>query len=236
MSLKSNIENLQGAIASLKDRSKEIYDAGFAAGQAQGGGGSDDGFWDAIQGNGDRRGYPYTFYGFTDEIYNPKYPIVCDGVNSVSQGVSENYAAQQTFAHSAITDTKVPITLSGTRVNNTFDGCESLKKIPSLTLDSITRFSYPFRNCRALEELNLYGTIQYNGFDLSYSPNLKKASIENVVQCLSTETSGLQVTFSKTAVNREFETGEGKNDGSSSEEWLTLKKSKDNWTVALSEK
>ena len=50
---------------------------------------------------------------------------------------------------------------------------------------------------------------------------------------LSTTTTGLTVTFSKTAVDKAFETAEGANDGSTSPEWLALVATRPNWGIGL---
>lgn len=62
---------------------------------------------------------------------------------------------------------------------------------------------------------------------------LSKPSITSIINCLSTTTSGLTVTLSKTAVNNAFETSEGVADGSTSQEWLNLVATKTNWTISL---
>ena len=143
--------------------------------------------WDTLQENGNRTSYECAFSGTTftwnDEIYNPKYPIVCGSETTVT--------ANKTFYNALITDTKVPITIEGTRFDNTFGYCVLLKRIPSLTLNNVTRMQNPFQNCRELEELNLYGTVEYD-LNLSYSPKLTKASILTVLNALKdlTQTGG----------------------------------------------
>jgi hypothetical protein len=62
---------------------------------------------------------------------------------------------------------------------------------------------------------------------------LNKASITSVINALSTTTSGLTVTFSKSAVNNAFATAEGAADGSTSAEWTALKNTRTNWNIAL---
>ena len=50
---------------------------------------------------------------------------------------------------------------------------------------------------------------------------------------LTDTASGKTITFSKTAVNKAFETSAGANDGSTSAEWLALVGTKPNWTISL---
>ena len=154
-----------------------------------------DRFWDTLQENGNRTSYECAFSGGTfswnDKTYNPKYPIVCGSDTTVT--------ANKTFYNIPLTDTKVPITIEGTRFDNTFAYCVYLKRIPSLTLNNLVRIQNPFQNCRALEELNVYGTIDIDGLNLSYSPLLTKASLLTVINALKdfSET----VTINKEIVN-----------------------------------
>ena len=204
------------------------YQKGYADGkQEAGGGGIDyDLFWDTFQANGNRVNYQLAFSSvWNDEIYNPKYPINCTGANA--------YLATSLFASSKITDTKVPITISGTRADSVFQDCVDLKRIPSLTLENIVRFNTTFRNCKALEEMNVYGNIDVDGFDVSACAKLNKTSWISIINALSGSTSGLSMTGSLASVKKAFETVEGANDGDTSAEWLDLKATKSNWGVSL---
>ena len=81
--------------------------------------------------------------------------------------------------------------------------------------------------------------IKYNGNTIASSLDMKsctllsKASITSIINALSSTTSGLTVTLSKTAVNTAFETESGGADGSTSQEWLALATTKSNWTISL---
>ena len=148
---------------------QKVYEAGKQA--------EYDTFWDTFQVNGNRINYQLAFSSvWNDEIYNPKYPINCTTTNV--------YAATSMFAGSLITDTKVPITINGTRADGLFQDCTNLKRIPSLTLENIVRFSTTFRNCKALEELNVYGNIDIDGFDVSSSTKLNHASLLSIINAL----------------------------------------------------
>ena len=183
-------------------------------------------FWDTFQNNGNRINYQYGFsVVWNDAIYNPKYPITCVGTGA--------YIATSLFADADITDTKVPIIINGTRADSVFQDCEALKKIPSITFENIVRFSNTFRNCKALEEMNVYGTIDVGGLDVSASTKLNKASWISIINALSGTTSGLSITGSLTSVKKAFETVEGANDGDTSTEWLNLKATKSNWGISL---
>jgi hypothetical protein len=69
----------------------------------------------------------------------------------------------------------------------------------------------------------MYGTVSVSGLNLQWSTKLSKASITSIINCLSSTTSGLSITLSKTAVDNAF----------TAEEWAALENTKHNWTIAL---
>lgn len=213
--------SIEEKLTTIAENEQKVYDAGAQR--------EYDRFWDIVQQSGNRRGYRYAFSAlclmWNDNSYNPKYPIVCS---------QDNYSATSLFQESTlITDTKVPIVISGTRADNVFHNCRALKRIPSLTFENLVRFSSTFTNCGALEELNLYGTLDIDGFNVQWSTKLSKASFESVIGHLSMTTSGLSVTFSKIAIDNAFETSTGSADGSTSSEWAALANTRSNWTINL---
>ncbi|MEE1049797.1 MAG: hypothetical protein U0M60_20545 [Clostridia bacterium] len=171
--------------------------------------------WDNLQQNGNRIHYAnaFSFVGWNDDIYNPKYPIVPTN----TQGISGIFNWNQ-----EITDTKVPITAYGS-CNGAFNKCINLKRIPKLIFSGMTRCENMFGDCTALEEMYCEGTLDLTGLNLHWSTKLNKASIESVINTLSATTNGLTVTLSKTAVNNAFTT----------EEWEALEATKPNWTISL---
>jgi hypothetical protein len=74
-----------------------------------------------------------------------------------------------------------------------------------------------------LEELYCEGTLDITGLNLKDSTKLNKASIESIISVLSTTTTGLSITLSKTAVNNAFTT----------DEWNALIGTRTNWTISL---
>lgn len=189
-----------------------------------------DKFWDALQENGERRSYFYAFFSsglnWTDDIYNPKYPIIC--------GNSSTYDAYRIFgSNQKITDTKIPIILNGSQFYETFQNAQHLKRIPSVTLNNVTKITRPFSGCYDLEDLTIIGEIAVDGFDTHQSFVLNKKSIISIINALSDTTSGLTVTFNRTAVNNAF--GINVDDTSTypaGSEYYTLRHSKDNWTFS----
>lgn len=105
--------------------------------------------------------------------------------------------------------------------------------IEKIIVNETTVYTSWFSNNTALKSVRFDGTIA-NTLSLSSCYRLDKASITNVVEHLSTTTSGISVSFSKTAVDREFETDAGAADGSTSAEWQTLIGTRSNWTITLS--
>lgn len=111
-------------------------------------------------------------------------------------------------------------------MRNLFSNCYELKSIEGIHLaeDGAQVLGlYAFNQCKKLEEVRFYGTIGSNGIDFQHSTKLSRASIESVINALSSTTSGLSVTFSKTAVNSAFTTAE----------WNALAATKSNWTISL---
>ena len=77
----------------------ELHEAALLRGHENGKIAEQGSFWDTYQQYGMRTGWAYAFYGrgWTDETYNPKYPISTSG------------AFSQMFGYSNITDTVVPL-------------------------------------------------------------------------------------------------------------------------------
>lgn len=94
-------------------------------------------------------------------------------------------------------------------------------------------FSSTFLNLSATTHMIVEGVIGKNGFDVQWMTNLDKESLTSIINCLSDNTSGLAVTLSLDAVNSAFETSQGANDGSASQEWAELTGRKTNWSISL---
>lgn len=117
-------------------------------------------------------------------------------------------------------------------ITDVFNGCTSLEDAGAINFTGVTYVVRTFQNCTALKHITAVGTIAVS-LDIHWSTGLTKASIESIVNALSTTTSGLSITFSKTAVNKAFETAEGANNGSTSAEWTALANTRSNWTINL---
>lgn len=211
----------------------EGYDRGLTKGIEQGKKAQYDEFWDTFQDKGKRKSYYNAFNcvstnatGWSDTIYNPKYEINCTGD-------LESGAIQLFHWNTLITDTKVPINIQGNNVTRSFYGCVELKRIPSLKVNAQTAWHSSFGLCGKLQDLTIEGTLGQNGLNLQWSTKLSKASWISIVNAYSATISNLSMTGSLVSVNKAFETSEGANDGSTSEEWLNLIASKPNVTFNL---
>jgi hypothetical protein len=205
-----------------------------------------DEFWDTFQDYGKRRYYGSGCFGgisWYDARFKPKYDIRFMGnintafaVSNIQDfkgcieraGIIVNFdgviSATELFSYSQVTRlptldfSKLTITL-----NYTFNYCTYLKSIDKIIINENIKFYNPFFRCDALEEIRIEGVIASNGFDLQWSTKLSRASITSIINALSTSTSGLSVTLSKTAVNNVFTT----------DEWNALANTKTNWTISL---
>lgn len=217
-----------------------------------------DEFWDEYQHNGERLKYEFAFAGdgWSDENFRPKYDIVCSqiqqtfSVNGItdligildkcgvkldtSRLTSVSYIMQGNL--STINFPSIDLTALQGNPNYLFYGNSSLKVIEKVLLKSdgsqaFTNFSFGANE--ALEEIRFEGVIGQNGLNLQWSTLLSHDSIVSIINALSTTTSGLSVTLSKTAVNNAFETETGVADGTESAEWSALIATRSNWTISL---
>lgn len=210
--------SLAEKLTTVAENQQRVYDAGYEKGKAEGGGGIDyDLFWHNFQG-GDGTGrnsyiYAFAYDRFTDETYNPKYPIICSSGTTTAQYMFYNA--------SSITDTKVPIdATSASNLQNTFAQAKALVTVRNLTLKASHTYSNTFTWCTALKNITITGVIG-KSISLGDCP-LTKDSILSVFNALATDVTGQTVTFKKTALNAAFTT----------DEWNALKATKTNWTYA----
>lgn len=128
-------------------------------------------------------------------------------------------------------------TTGSTNLNNMFAHMNtSLETVDLLILKNDGSQTYnanSFVGANALKNITIQGTIGKPNISLSAFTVLTKASITSFINALSTTTSGVAITFSKTAVNKAFETSGGANNGSASTEWANLIATKSNWTISL---
>ena len=224
--------SIEEKLTTIAENQQAVFDAGYNKGKAEGGGGDvqkafeegkaqrDYEWWDAYhkQNKGDplegeRVMWEYAFYGagWNDQLYNPVRDIIIDN--------KSNYM----FGNSQITNTKKTISmLGGASTDNRYTFRNSnLKTISKLIVYEGTVMLNQFIGCDKLISITIEGTI---GTSVSFvdSELLSRASIENVVSCLSDDTKGLTCTFNENAVYAVFD----------DEEWEALQATKPNWTFA----
>lgn len=217
-----------------------------------------DKFWDTYQGFGDRTDYQYAFYGptWTDENFKPKYDIILasgySGSSLFNRSIITNLA--ETLEKQRVKlDTsncgylasmfQNSLTIRIPEINLTHAADYTVESIASMfsgaaveTIDKLIvvralQYTSTFFNCANLKNIAFEGTIG-NSIDFHWSTLLTKASITNIVEHLSTAASGQTLTLSSIAVNREFETSEGANDGMNSADWEAITANRSNWTIA----
>lgn len=219
-------------------------------------------FWDAFQLNGTRNAYTMAFGrgNFSIDTFYPKYSITLSGdasqafYNFLGQRVSANepkWSLKDRFEHcgvsfdtskaTALTQcfswchfTELPtIDFTGltSNANQVFAYMRFLVSIEKLITKESVAYASTFLECIKLEHIIIEGTI---GTDINMAQcPLTKASITNVINALSTTSTGKIATFKKSAVDTAFETSKGASNGSTSEEWLALIATRKNWTISL---
>jgi hypothetical protein len=207
-----------------------------------------DEFWDDYQKNGKVDNYESAFCGrlWTEKTFKPKYNFVgfwgaaqmffasnmnFDIAKHLSDlGVILDYSTtanfNSTFSYSKFTRIGVVDMTNATTASNTFYNSTELVIIDKIILPTKNVYNNWFGGCSALENVIFEGTITQTGYNLQWSTKLSKASITSIINCLSTTTSGLSVTLSKTAVVTAF-------GGTTSAEWTSLIATKSNWTINL---
>ncbi len=206
-----------------------------------------DAFWDTFQRNQTSYAYGFAGKGWDDTTFKPKYDIV----TSENSASNHMFATNQIVnLEKILTEQGIQLDVSqSARVDYLFYYCTSLEIVPVITVgENCTNIAYmfnnctklkcikglilpnksltnnnAFNNCTELEDITIGGTIAMSGLDFKSCTKLTKASITSIINALSTSTSGLTITFSKTAKEAAF----------TSAEWTTLENTKSNWTISL---
>ena len=234
-------------ISDMPEGVNEVYEAGQLS--------EYDKFWDNYQTNGNRRNYYNAFYGsgWNNETFKPKYNIQPTNsymmfANSQISGdlveilsnlgitfdLSKNTnTVAHTFANTQFTRIGIVSCISVAQATNLFQNSKQLTTVDKLILkpEGTQPLDNSFLNCTTLENITIEGVIGRN-ISLAHSP-LTAASITNIINVLSDTAEEMTATFNLSAVNNAFETSKGAEDGSTSEEWLTLVSSKPNWKIEL---
>lgn len=141
MSIETICNDIAKKIGAVKQKG---YDEGFAAGQASGGGDMS-AWWDAYQQNGLRTNYAYAFSysGWNDDTFFPKYNIDTDGTASCMFNYTKITDIQGRLDECGVTIT----THRNTDLNNFFNGATKLTRGITLDMSSATSASALCRSC-----------------------------------------------------------------------------------------
>lgn len=259
MSLATNTTTIQKLLDKVNNMptADEVYAQGIEAGKQA----EYDAFWDAFQQNGNRTHYGYAFAGqsWTPTTFKPKYDIKVtrgDYMWAQSSGLVKQDLTALLESAGVTVDTsectnftqffryespyRVPAfdTRACDNLNNMFMNC-SVGIVDKLIFreDGTQTVVNMIYLCPALKTITeIEGVIGQN-MNLSKSTALDKQTITNIINALSSVSSGMTLQLSKTAVNTAFKTSQesgAPNDGSDSQEWLELAGTKQsNWTITL---
>lgn len=201
-------------LTQIAENEQRVYDAGYAKGKVEGGGGSsNDAFWETYQNGGDREDYATAFggVGWTEDTFKPRYDIIpinaymifrgnplmvdlVEYLNGLERTLDLSQAKNTQYMFSASKFTRIGVidvrgSENSTPLDNCFSNCPNLVTIDKLILKTGSKgeFNSTFYNCSKLENLAIEGVITYDNLNLQWSPNLSSESIENVIRCLSSE-------------------------------------------------
>ena len=159
-------EKLQEQLQTIADNELKVFAAGEKSEFHR--------FWDLSQNYGKRNAYIYGFCGstWTDETYNPKYPIIVEGYGS------------QMFTYSAITSTKVPIIIDSANTTYAFNSCSKLTTIPSIKFTEKAKMATCFSGSSKIANITVTeDSVIANPINFSGCP-LTTESMKSVIRAL----------------------------------------------------
>ena len=123
----------------------------------------------------------------------------CDALTSIPQfDTSKGTTLAAMFSGcSALTSIPKLDTSKNTNFVAMFSGCSALTSIPQLNISKGSSFTSMFSGCNALVDLNIVGTINKTGLDVSYSTLLSHDSLMSIINALADKT-GVSGTFKVT--------------------------------------
>ena len=228
-------------------RAKEDYTAVHEAGKKA----EYDTFWDAYQNKGTPHMHHYKFAGvkWDDNTFKPKYDIkprygstyvfalskITDIVASLSEkGVTldtSEASDMRYFCYSMESKTFPVMDFSGitdaalTTQIYIFGSAKKLETIEKIVLKDGLTYTRWFDSCEKLRDVTFEGVIA-NDVDLHWSP-LSRASIENIIGCLSDTAEGKTLTLSFTAAESAFPSSDDY------AHWTAIVAAKPNWSILL---
>lgn len=234
-------------LTTIAENQQKVYDKGIEQGRQA----VYDEFWDSYQNNGKRTDYNYMFSGkvWNDSRLKPKHKINLTNGNNMFRlsnitdlrplndvvNWSANYGVVAICRECSSLKYvgKIGVALDGTvSAQEMFHSCSSLISVEEFMISPrVSNLNHTFYNCTSLKDIKIIGTIGQS-LDMQYSP-LSKASIESIISCLSTNTTGKTLTLKKSAINSAF--GINVDDATTypeGSEYYTLRHSRDNWTIS----
>lgn len=219
-----------------------------------------DDFWDRYQQNGKRTGYLCAFCesGWNTETFKPKYDIkpttaymMFRNFNRVTgstpidmvelcekQGIvfdtSKITTGTYIFQNANISRLGTISLISMSAFENIFLQCSNLITIEELDFGTTGKQIWytVFNGCKKLANINSAKGVIGQSANLSECP-LTAQSIKNIVNALSSTTSGKTITLNKTAVNTAFNIDvDDESTWGEGTEYYELRHSKDNWTFS----
>lgn len=199
-------------LTTIAENQQKVYDAGYAAGQAEGGGGDLDAFWDKVQNYGNRTDYSYGFCGksWNDDTFKPKYDITATawdqsnvfamcGIKNLTaiceaQGIKIDLtgAMRCTGMFSTTTLTHIPfldfsVMAPGTQTTTSvFQNSFNIKRIEGIKVsrEGVLKYDGWFTNTMNLEHVLFYGEIA-TSINIAATPKLDTESVQSIIDCLA---------------------------------------------------
>lgn len=235
-------------LQTIAENEQRVYNAGIRNGEEK----EYNSFWDMYQLNGSRTIYRYAFSEWDDAHYKPKYKVqptyaeymfrkssIRNNAYTDMLDFSKCVNMRECFGESKKLSKLKVIDCSATNLKNggsngmyrIFHNCYNLASIDMFYPSKEFNFDDTFTNCTNLREIRVGSEILVNGLDLSTSTLLSKASIESIINSLSSTKSGLTVKFSKVAVQNAFGIPDITDENSWTYEYKLLRNSKPNWSI-----
>ena len=207
------------------------YDTGYSHGYTNGFMDSEENFHNTVI-NPNRTDWSYFCYGGKDGLASFLKPEdTRNGTNF--QAMFQNWTS---YTVTNISSVDIPIldTSKGKTFTNMFLYSGLIKRIMQLDLSNATAVNNMFNGCTGLEDIWFVSESIKISLSFSSSHKLTRDCIRNILESfLNKNVTGQTLTLSKKAVDKAFETSEGANDGSTSDEWAWLLPSASNWTISL---
>ena len=229
----------------LEGQEASGYNEGVEAGKKE----EYDLFWDTAQEYGNRENYNFAFSAdiWSQDTFRPKYPLKPKraqnmfaywGYNSTLATAKKIDLSHIDFDFSAAVELGSVfyanrcitalgcIDVRGVAANlmhNMFASTLNLVTIKELKISETTGFyATTFSSANSLKNITINGRIT-SSIDLHWSTKLSRESIESIFWASMSDggSASHTVTLSHTAVNKAYETTEGANDGSNSDEFMS---------------